>query len=137
VWGTDRGNVQIVDPATGSLLIAVQAGFSDEFVEYFASVDDSGSACGRAAHQVAQTVTADVTSDPDFAPHREIAAASGFQAVQSTPLLDSHSHVVGEVSTHYPRAHRPADSDLALMRRHGELLGAAIEATLEAAAAAS
>jgi GAF domain-containing protein len=78
-----------------------------------------------------------VTSDPDFAPHREIAAASGFQAVQSTPLLDSHGHVAGVLSTHYPLPHRPTDRDLALMRRHGELLGAAIETTLESDAAAS
>jgi GAF domain-containing protein len=133
----DLGNVQIIDPVSGDLTIAVQAGFSDEFVEYFGSVDGEGSACGRAAHQVAQTVIPDVTSDPGFAPHRAIAAASGFQAVQSTPLVDSQGQLVGVLSTHYPYPYRPSGHDLRLMRRYGELLGEAIEATLENGAEAA
>jgi putative methionine-R-sulfoxide reductase with GAF domain len=36
----------------------------------------SQSVCGRAARRCAQTVVADVRSDPGFAPHREIAAAA-------------------------------------------------------------
>jgi GAF domain len=84
----DRGTMQIPDPATGSLRIAVQAGFSAEFLQYFARVDDDTSACGRAASQRAQMVIADVNADPGFARHRDIAAASRFRAVQSTPLVD-------------------------------------------------
>jgi hypothetical protein len=45
----DRGNVQIVDPVTGSLRIVAQHGFSAEFLDYFAAVDDERSACGRAS----------------------------------------------------------------------------------------
>lgn len=128
----DRGNVQIVDPASGSLRIAAQAGFNDEFLEYFAIVDDDGSACGRAARDLAQTVIVDVDTDPRFAPHREIAAAAGFRAVHSTPLVDLRGHLVGVLSTHYPRPYRPPDADLELMKRFGELIGQAIEACLEA-----
>jgi GAF domain-containing protein len=128
----DRGNVQIVDPASGSLRIAAQAGFSDEFLEYFAVVDDNGSACGRAARHLAQTVIVDVNTDPRFAPHREIAAAAGFRAVNSTPLVDLRGHLVGVISAHYPRPYRPPDADLELMKRLGELIGQAVEACLEA-----
>jgi len=84
--GGDVGDIQIVDPATGSLRLVTQAGFGPEFCEYSAVVDDGHSACGRAARQGAQTAIADVRTDPGFAPHREIAAASGFRRVQSTPL---------------------------------------------------
>jgi hypothetical protein len=45
--------------------------FSAEFLEYFAVVDDTASASGRAALARALTVPA----DPAFALHREIAAA--------------------------------------------------------------
>ena len=127
----DLGNVQIIDPVSGELTMAVQAGFSDEFVAYFGNVDNEGSACGRAAQQLAQTVITDVNSDPGFAPHRAIAAASGFRAVQSTPLVDSHGHLIGVLSTHYPGPYRPSRHDLRLIRRYGELLGEAIEVTLE------
>jgi len=129
----DRGNVQIVDPATGSLRIAAEAGFSDEFLEYFAVVDeDSGSACAMAAQQHAQTVISDVNADPRYAPHREIAAASGYRAVQSTPLVDVHGHLLGMLSTHYPRPYRPPEKDLEVMKRLGQLMGQAIESCLEA-----
>src|SRR5215469_5693523 len=129
---TDRGNIQIVDPASGSLRIAAQSGFNDEFLEYFAVVNDDGSACGRAAQELSQTVIADVKTDSRFAPHRDIADASGFRAVHSTPLLDLRGHLVGVLSMHYPKPYCPPNRDLELIRRFGKLIGQAIEASLEA-----
>jgi len=120
----DRGNVQIRDPATGSLRIVAQHGFDAAFLDYFAVVADDGSACGRAAAQRTQTVIVDVSIDPGFAPHREIAAASGFRAVQSTPLTDYTDRVLGMVSIHYPNPYRPPDRDLLVMRRFGQTVGA-------------
>jgi GAF domain-containing protein len=131
----DRGNVQIVDPVTGSLVLVLQTGFSDEFLKYFAVVNDDGSACGRAASRHAQTVIGDVNTDPGFAPHREIAAASRFRAVHSTPLVDQSGQLVGVLSTHYPRPYVPPAKDLGLMRRLGELIGQAFETSLDADAA--
>jgi GAF domain-containing protein len=124
--GADRGNIQILDPATGSLTIIAQSGFSAEFLGYFAAVDDDRSACGRAAKERAQTVIVDVNADEGFAPHRDIAAASGFRAVQSTPLVDRAGRLLGVVSTHYPRPYSPSELDLQLLRRYGELVGQAM-----------
>jgi len=120
----DRGNVQVLDPATGSLRIVAQHGFDADFLDYFAVVADDSSACGRAAAHGTQTVIADVNIDPRFMPHREIAAASGFRAVQSTPLSDHAGRVLGMVSIHYPRPYRPPDRELLLMRRFGQKVGA-------------
>ena len=86
VVGGDFGNIQTVDPATGSLLLVTQADFGPEFLGYFAVVEDVHSTCGRAARQGAQTAVADVRADQGFTPHREIAAAAGPRAVQSTPV---------------------------------------------------
>jgi GAF domain-containing protein len=119
----DLGNIQITDPAAGALRIAVQAGLSAEFLQYFAVVSDDSSACGRAACDLAQVVIADVRDDPRFAAHREIAASSGFQAVQSTPLVDQGSRLLGMLSTHYPRPYRPPATELAVMRQLGVLIG--------------
>jgi GAF domain-containing protein len=124
----DRGNLQVIDPETGALGIAVQQGFAGEFLEYFALVDDDRAACGRAAcwraaRNGVQVVIADVSTDPGFAPHRAIAATSGFRAVQSTPLVDRASRLPGVVSTHYSRPYRPSDSDLWIIQRYGELVG--------------
>jgi hypothetical protein len=120
----DRGNVQLADPVTGALRIAAQRGFDAEFLDYFAVVADDGSACGRAARRAAQVVIADVTTDPGFAPHRDIASASGFRAVQSTPLIDASGRLVGMISTHYPRPISPPGRELQIMARFGALIGA-------------
>jgi len=119
----DLGNIQIADPDAGALRIAVQAGFSAEFLQYFAVVSDDSSACGRAARDLAQVVIADVREDPRFAAHREIAATSGFRAVQSTPLVDQDGRLLGMLSTHYPRPYRPPAAELAVMRQLGVLIG--------------
>jgi len=124
--GGDFGNIQIVDPATGSLHLVTQAGFGPEFLDYFAVVEDVHSTCGRAARQGAQTAVVDVRADPGFTPHREIAAAAGFSAVQSTPLVDYAGHLIGMVSTHFQRPHRPSDRDLRIMQLHADFAGEAL-----------
>jgi hypothetical protein len=121
--GADFGNIQLRDQVTGSLRIVTQSGFGPEFLDYFAVVEDGHSACGRAARACAQTVIADVAADPDFAPHRGIAAASGFRAVQSTPLVDYAGHLIGMVSTHFRRPHRPPGTDLQSMELYGDYAG--------------
>src|SRR5215469_167727 len=119
----DRGNLQLVNPATGSLVIVAEHGFGAEFLEYFAAVDDDRSACGRAAKRHAQTVIVDVMTDPGFAPHRAIAEASGFRAVLSTPLIDRDGRLIGVVSTHYPRPYCPSGRDRQVMERYGQMAG--------------
>ncbi len=128
--GADFGNIQLRDPVTGSLRIVTQSGFDSGFLDYFAVVEDDHSACGRAARDGAQIVIPDVITDPVFAPHREIAAASGFRAVQSTPLVDLAGRLVGMVSTHFRRPHRPAGLDLRIMEFYADAAGRAIASHL-------
>jgi hypothetical protein len=127
--GAEAGNIQLVHPVTRSLRIAVQYGFGRDFLDYFAEVDDDGSACGRAAHARAQTVITDVQRDPAFAPHREIAAASGFRAVQSTPMIDPSGRLLGIISTHFPRPHRPTRLQLQLVDWYAHRLAALVSST--------
>jgi len=119
----DRGNLQLADPVSGALRIIGQHGFDEEFLAHFAVVDDDQTACGRAATRNAQVVISDVITDRRFEPHRGIAAASGFRAVQSTPLVDKHGQLVGVVSTHYPDPFAPSARDLRIIRRYADLVG--------------
>jgi GAF domain-containing protein len=130
----DRGNVQLADPASGALTIIAQHGFDAEFLDHFAVVDDDRSACGRAARHKAQLVITDVTSDPGFEPHRQIAAASGFRAVQSTPLADYAGRLVGVVSTHYPRPYVLPDRDMRIIQRYADMVGQVLASRLSAVA---
>lgn len=126
LMGTDLGNVQVAHPADGVLTIAASSGFDREFLEYFAVVADDSSACGRAVAQRSQTVIADVNEDPGFASHREIAAASGFGAVQSSPIVDPAGRLHGVISTHFRGPHRPPASQMQLIAWYCERVGAAL-----------
>ena len=124
--GGDLGNVQVVDASVGGLRIAAHSGLDDAFLQHFSVVVNDASACGRAASRCAQTVIVDVERDAMFAPHREIAAGSRFRAVQSTPLVDRSGRLLGVISTHYRRPHRPSDRELALLAWYAEHVSAAL-----------
>jgi GAF domain-containing protein len=122
----ERGNVQIWRPGERVLNIAAHSGFESEFLDYFAVVADGSSACGSAALRLRQTVIADTWRDPRFAPHREIAVASRFRAVQSTPMVDQSGLLRGVISTHYEHIRRPERRELALMQWYADRVGAAL-----------
>jgi hypothetical protein len=110
--GGDFGNIQILDPATGSLRLLTQAGFVPELCEYFTVVDDGHSACAQAARQCAKTAIADVRTDPGFAPHREIAAAAGFRGARDLRIMELYADFAGEAVTRQlgrPSGEDPAD----------------------------
>src|SRR5262249_39026083 len=68
-----------------------------------------------------RVVIEDVELDPSFEPHRRIAAAAGYRAVQSTPLKSRSGGVLGMLSTHFRQPHRPSERDqrfLDLYARH-------------------
>lgn len=124
------GNIQLLDPASGSLCVVTQSGFSAEFLEYFAVVKDGHSACGRAAQACAQAVIADVTTDAGFAPHRQIAATSGFRAVQSTRWSITRAAWSAWWATHFPQPHRPPERDLQITSLFGDFAAEAVSRLL-------
>jgi len=111
----DYGNIQLFEPATGVLQIAAQRGFSAAFLEHFARVDmNEPSACGRALRAGERVIIEDVEEDPEYLPHRAIAAHEGYRAVQSTPIRGPEGVTIGMLSTHFRQPHRPSDRELQL-----------------------
>lgn len=106
----DFGNVQLYNPDTHALEIVAQRGFNAEFLDYFRSVRADESACCRAMSR-ARMVIEDVEIDEGFAPHRHIAASTGFRAMQSTPLFGRGGQVLGILSTHFRQPHRPSERE--------------------------
>ncbi len=118
--GADFGNVQLYDEATGTLRIAAHRGLSDEFLDYFKVVNaNDTSACGLALRSGAQIVIEDVDASPDFEPHRDIAARSGFRGVQSIPLISRDlGKPIGMLSTHFRERYKPALREIRLTDLH-------------------
>ncbi|MGI5372185.1 ANTAR domain-containing protein [Streptomyces iakyrus] len=104
VTGTDMGNVQLPDPARGGLRIERHTGLTDDFLDFFAHVGEDGTACARAARDVAQVTVRDVESDPVFTePARRAILAAGSRACHSVPLTTEAGLCVGMVSAHMDR----------------------------------
>src|SRR5215470_4229335 len=90
-----RGNIQLLDEASGSLVIAVHEGFEKPFLDFFARVPTgTAAACGAALESGKRFVVQDIKKDPMFAgqPALDVLLAAGVRAVQSTPLLSSASN---------------------------------------------
>ncbi len=103
--GAEKGNIQLLDPATGTLKIGAEQGFGAEFLEFFAVVDDGRSACGAAMRGGRRVIVEDVTQSDIFAGQESlrILLAENVRAVQSTPLVSSSGKIVGMISTHFGR----------------------------------
>jgi len=123
----DFGNVQLYNPETKTLEIVAHRGFQRSFLDYFSSVNEPGAACGRAMQRRERVIIEDVLADPDFEPHREIAASAGFRAVQSTPLFSRSGEPLGMISTHFRQPHRPSGHDLRFTDLYARLAAELIE----------
>jgi GAF domain-containing protein len=118
----DFGNVQLMNWKTGWLEIKAQRGFHDEFLNFFKWVrPDDGTACARAVQDHEAIIIEDVTADRRFSPYLEIALRAGFRAVQSTPLVSTSGALVGIVSTHFRRQHRPDASQVRALQETGQI----------------
>ena len=108
--GASKGNVQLFNPYRNGLQIVAQQGFDESFLQQFAIVRrDEPSACGRAFRYGLRVVIRDITVDRFYVPYVSIAQASGYRAVQSTPIIRSDRSVVGVLSTHFADIHEWTD----------------------------
>jgi PAS domain S-box-containing protein len=114
--GADFGNIQLYNPQVGALEIVAQRGFRQDFLEYFRQVRvDEGSCCAQAMQSGQRIILEDVELDPAYEPHRQIAAAAGYRAVQSTPLKSRSGSVLGMLSTHFRLPQRVSERNQRLL----------------------
>ncbi len=124
---TAFGNVQLVDWNSGTLTIKAHSGFGAEFLSFFARVRlDDSSACARALRNRETVVIADIMMDEEFAPCRCVVGNQGIRAVQSTPMLSSAGALIGILSTHFERPHRPTATQLEGLTRMAQAAANAI-----------
>lgn len=122
----DFGSVQLYESAGRALRIVAQSGFEDSFLEQVRRTD-AASAIGQSSVHDSRIIIEDVMLDERFAPHRAIAEAAGFRAVQSTPLFSSAGQPLGVLSTYFRRPRRPSEWDLRFTDLYARLAAEAIE----------
>ena len=111
----DMGNIQLL--RNGKLNIVSQSGFKAPFLDFFNSVPEGSAACGRALERRERVIVEDVSRSPIFAGTEalDVMLEAGAQGMQSTPLLSRAGQVLGMLSTHYRRPHRPSERELRLL----------------------
>jgi two-component sensor histidine kinase len=109
--------VQLIDQGSGALTIAAQRGFAAPFLKFFEHVRDDGSACATAMRSGERIIVEDVTVSEIFIgqPAQQAMLDAGARAVISTPLTSSTGNLLGMVSTHFGRPHRPSERQLRLI----------------------
>jgi PAS domain S-box-containing protein len=118
ITAADKGNIQLIDPRTGALQIAAQRGFDDSFLAWFANVDrEEATACAAAVGSAQRVIVEDVADSDIFRGQTSLPMLlrAGVRAVQSTPLVSSDGNLLGVISTHFARPHRPGERQLRLL----------------------
>ena len=117
ITDAEKGNLQLLDPATGTLTIAAQRGFEALFLNFFASVRDDASACAAAMRSGERVIVEDVRESEIFIgqPSKEVLLDAGVRAVTCTPLIASTGNLLGMISTHFAEPHRVSERELHLL----------------------
>lgn len=126
--GASMANAQLLDPRQAGLRIVAHSGFTTEFLEFFALVDDTSSACGSALAARTPVWVTDTTRSPSFAATRalEVMLEAGSRAVASMPVAAPASRLIGMLSTHHTRPASWTDrrkQELQSSNSTGRLLG--------------
>jgi PAS domain S-box-containing protein len=116
ISGADKGNIQLVDSATGRLSLTTEFGFNPSFLEYFSDIHQPA-ACDVALETQQRVIVEDVRQSALFvgSPTLKVMKDAGVRAVQSTPLISSAGNVLGVISTHFSETRRPTEQELRLM----------------------
>jgi PAS domain S-box-containing protein len=115
LMAADMGSMQVFHPKRGELRLLAQKGFDPQSAAYWEWVTvGSTTACGIALSAGCRVIQPDVEAcdagvvRTDLEEYRR----SGIRAVQSTPLLSRSGQLLGMISTHWRRPHRPTEREL-------------------------
>jgi len=122
--GSDFASLQLLDPEREELRLIAHRGFPADAAAFWDRVGvDSGTSCGRALERKQRIVVPDVEEAPfirgtiDLRVFRD----AGIRAMQTTPLVARDRRLVGMISTHWRRSHKPERVELEridLLARH-------------------
>jgi PAS domain S-box-containing protein len=103
----------------GALFLLAFRGFNSEAAKLWERVRaDTDCICGIALRRGVRIIEPDVARSElvtPGSPHHSMYLRNGIAAIQSTPLRSRSGELVGMISTHWRRSHRPSERDLRLL----------------------
>ncbi len=118
--GADAGSVQTLQSGRRTLRIAVQRGFDQPCLDYFAQVRGSSRcASAEALMQERRVMVHDVATSEIYrgSLSLQVLLDARCRAVQCTPLIGPSGRLVGLISTHYGRPKTPSATDERVLDR--------------------
>ena len=112
----EMGSVQLYEEGDQCLKLVAQQGFDQAFVDHFRIVrSDSNCPCGAALARGERVVVEDLSRQAEFAESAEFLARYGVAAIQSTPIYSQGGKLLGMLSTHFARPHRPSEREMRIL----------------------
>lgn len=119
VTAADKGDLQLLEPLSGCLVIRAQRGFGQPFLDFFSYVDQRADViCAAMLRKPQGLVIEEVAGNEMFSgtDAGEVLLSAGVHALQATPLASRAGRVVGVLSTHFTQRTRLGEQELGLMR---------------------
>jgi len=115
LMSADMGSMQVFDPERGELRLLAERGFHPESATYWQWVRlNSASTCGMALSAGCRVIVPDIEAHEAMVGTADLNAyrRSEIRAVQSTPLVARSGRLLGMISTHWRKPHRPTEREL-------------------------
>jgi len=134
IVGADAGYIRLfarkdADPIEDEYPFAVQKGFSEAYINYFASlprpVDDNSRLAIANGRRV---IIEDMTKHPAFLPHHDMVLSERYISLQGTPMMSANARrSLGVICTHFFEAYTPPEETFDTLDLYAELAATAIE----------
>jgi len=113
----DGGDIRLLNEQTGTLDLAVQHGFPQEWERYWQSKPAKSSVCKIALHEKHPVLINDIGKSPLFKtiPSLRRAKKLGFNLVRSTPLVSRSGRCLGTFALFKKRPQAPDERSLRLL----------------------
>jgi PAS domain S-box-containing protein len=115
LMSADMGSMQVFHPERGELRLLAERGFNPESAAHWEWVrPDSASPCGMALSAGCRVIVPDIETCEALARRADldVLRLAGIRACLSTPLMARSGRLLGMISTHWRRPHRPTEREL-------------------------
>jgi PAS domain S-box-containing protein len=115
LMSADLGSMQVFHPERGELRLLAERGFPPESAALWEWVrPDTGTSCGMALSAGCRVIVPDIETCGAIMGTADLDALRrvGIRAGQSTPLVARSGRLLGMISTHWRKPHRPTEREL-------------------------
>lgn len=124
-----RASICLLDEAKKCLCFGAAPSLPDSYNEavHGMAIGPEEGSCGTAAFKNELVIVEDISQDPLWRKFKGLALPHGLRSCWSMPIRNTHGRVLGTFALYHDRPHRPAESELNLIRTAAHIAGIAIQ----------